>query len=307
MTKPTLLILAAGMGSRYGGLKQLDGVGPSGETIMDYSVYDAIAAGFGEVVFVVRKHFRSDFEERIRNRYGNSIKFNFVEQELDNIPVGFKLNPERSKPWGTGHAVMMAAHAITTPFAVINADDYYGQDSFKILAEFLRSVEGKRGEYAMVGFQTFNTLSEAGKVSRGICSANESALLTSVEEHHNIIAEEINGELCVMGDNSSGERVKISKSAPVSMNMWGLTPDYFTLSDQLFIEFLNKDLNNLTSEFYIPFVVNKLISTGKATCKVLSTPDKWFGVTFREDRERVVESLVKLVAEGKYPTPLFNL
>ncbi|MEZ7954859.1 MAG: sugar phosphate nucleotidyltransferase, partial [Bacteroidales bacterium] len=169
MTKPTLLVLAAGMGSRYGGLKQLDGVGPSGETIMDYSVYDAIQAGFGEVVFVIRKHFRSDFEERIRSRYGDRIKFNFVEQELENIPVGFKLNEQRSKPWGTGHAVMMAAHAITTPFAVINADDYYGQDSFKILADFLNSVTGKNGEYAMVGFRTANTLSEAGKVSRGIC------------------------------------------------------------------------------------------------------------------------------------------
>ena len=305
MTKPTLLILAAGMGSRYGGLKQLDGVGPSGETIMDYSVYDAIQAGFGEVVFVIRKHFRSDFEERIRSRYGESIKFNFVEQELDNIPVGFNLNPERSKPWGTGHAIMMAAQAISTPFAVINADDYYGQDSFKILGDFLRSVNNKSGEYAMVGFQTLNTLSEAGKVSRGICSSNKESLLTSVEEHHNIIAEERGGETKVMGDNSSGERVEIDKMAPVSMNMWGFTTDYFTLSDQLFIEFLNKNIDNLTSEFYIPFVVNRLISTGKATCKVLSTPNKWFGVTFREDRERVVESISRLVSEGKYPTPLF--
>ena len=306
MTKPTLLVLAAGMGSRYGGLKQLDGVGPSGETIMDYSVYDAIQAGFGEVVFVVRKHFRSDFEESIRSRYGDAIKFNFVEQELDNILVGFKLNPERAKPWGTGHAVMMAAHAITTPFAVINADDYYGQDSFKILADFLRSVAGKSGEYAMVGFQTANTLSEAGKVSRGICSANEESLLSTVEEHHNIIAEEINGETRIMGDNSSGERVEINKTAPVSMNMWGFTPDYFTMSDQLFIEFLNKNLSHLTAEFYIPYVVNRLISSGKANCKVLSTPDKWFGVTFREDREMVVDSLSRLVADGKYRTPLFN-
>ncbi len=305
MTKPTLLVLAAGMGSRYGGLKQLDGVGPSGETIMDYSVYDAIQAGFGEVVFVIRKHFRSDFEERIRARYGDRIKFNFVEQELENIPVGFKLNKERSKPWGTGHAVMMAAHAISTPFAVINADDYYGQDSFRILADFLNSVAGKSGEYAMVGFMTANTLSEAGKVSRGICSSDANSLLTSVEEHHNIFEEEIDGLKKIMGDNSAGVRVEIDKMAPVSMNMWGFTPDYFTMSDQLFIEFLNKNIENLTSEFYIPYVVNKLISSGKATCKLLSTPDKWFGVTFREDRERVVESLSNLVSGGKYPTPLF--
>jgi len=173
MIKPTLLILAAGMGSRYGGLKQLDGVGPNGETIMDYSVYDAIRAGFGEVVFVIRKHFHAEFEERIRSRYGNAIKFNFVEQELDNIPVGFRLNPERTKPWGTGHAVMMAAHAIQTPFAVINADDYYGQKSFEVLADFLRGVNGKSGEYCMVEFQTYNTLSESGSVSRGICSSDE--------------------------------------------------------------------------------------------------------------------------------------
>ncbi|NTV19603.1 MAG: NTP transferase domain-containing protein, partial [Bacteroidales bacterium] len=168
--KPTLLILAAGMGSRYGGLKQLDGVGPNGETIMDYSVYDAIRAGFGEVVFVVRKHFRQDFEARIRSRYGNAIAFNFVEQELESIPVGFNLNPERTKPWGTGHAVMMAAHAINTPFAVINADDYYGQKSFEVLGDFLKEVAGSNGKYCMVGFETYNTLSESGVVSRGICT-----------------------------------------------------------------------------------------------------------------------------------------
>lgn len=305
MIKPTLLILAAGMGSRYGGLKQLDGVGPNGETIMDYSVYDAIRAGFGEVVFVIRKHFHAEFEERIRSRYGNAIKFNFVEQELDNIPVGFKLNPERTKPWGTGHAVMMAAHAIQTPFAVINADDYYGQKSFEVLADFLRGVNGKSGEYCMVGFQTYNTLSESGSVSRGICSSDENGLLTWVEEHHNVLVENREGNEVIMGDNSKGDRVEIEKSAPVSMNMWGFTPDLFTSSDQLFIEFLNKNMGELKAEFYIPYVVNKLISSGEANCKVLKTPDKWFGVTFKEDRERVVENLAQLTASGVYPSPLF--
>ncbi len=306
MIKPTLLILAAGMGSRYGGLKQLDGVGPNGETIMDYSVYDAIRAGFGEVVFVVRKHFRQDFEARIRSRYGNAIAFNFVEQELESIPVGFNLNPERTKPWGTGHAVMMAAHAINTPFAVINADDYYGQKSFEVLGDFLKEVAGSNGKYCMVGFETYNTLSESGVVSRGICTVDNNNLLTTVEEHHNILMSKENGEEAIYGDNSSGNRVKIEKFAPVSMNMWGFTPDFFSESDKLFIEFLNRNISDLKSEFYIPYVVNKLITQGMASVKVLPTPDKWFGVTFKEDRETVVESIAKLVDAGTYPTPLFG-
>ena len=306
MIKSTLLILAAGMGSRYGGLKQLDGVGPNGETIMDYSVYDAIRAGFGEVVFVVRKHFRSEFEERIRTRYANSIGLNFVEQELESIPSGFSINPERTKPWGTGHAVMMAAHAINTPFAVINADDYYGQKSFEILGGFLKNVVGSSEKYCMVGFETYNTLSESGVVSRGICSMDSNNLLTTVEEHHNVSLSIENGEEAVWGDNSSGKRVKIEKFAPVSMNMWGFTPDFFTESDKMFIEFLNKGISDIKSEFYIPYVVNKLITQGKATVEVLPTPDKWFGITFKEDREVVVESIAKLVNNGTYPTPLFK-
>ena len=306
MIKPTLLILAAGMGSRYGGLKQLDGVGPNGETIMDYSVYDAVRAGFGEVVFVVRKHFRSDFEERIRSRYGKYVSFNFVEQELESIPAGFRLNPERTKPWGTGHAVMMAAHAINTPFAVINADDYYGQKSFEVLGDFLKKASGTIGKYSMVGFETYNTLSESGVVSRGICTVDKENLLTSVEEHHNISYGTEGGEEAIYGDNSSGKRVKIEKYAPVSMNMWGFTPDFFTESDQLFTEFLNRNIDDLKSEFYIPYVVNTLLKKGKATCEVLPTPDKWFGVTFKEDRERVVESIEHLIKKGVYPTPLFK-
>src|SRR3989339_659786 len=189
MIKPTLLVLAAGMGSRYGGLKQLDGVGPSGETIMDYSVYDAIRAGFGKVVFVIRKCFRTEFEERIRTRYGNVDELGFVEQELDLIPPGFTVNPERTKPWGTGHAVLVAADLIDTPFAVINADDYYGQNSFSVLGKFLSGQDGKTGEYCMVGFNISNTLSESGKVSRGLCTVDDCCYLTSVEEHHNIARE----------------------------------------------------------------------------------------------------------------------
>ncbi len=301
MTKPTLLVLAAGMGSRYGGLKQLDGVGPCGETIMDYSVYDAIKAGFGKVIFVIRQNFRLDFEKRISERYGNSIEFGFVEQELDSIPEKFCLNPERTKPWGTGHAVLVAAGSIDTPFAVINADDYYGQKSFQVLCDFLKEKENQVGEYCMVGFNISNTLSESGTVSRGICTVDENCYLTNVEEHHNICREGNS----ILGTNQKGERIKIENSNPVSMNMWGFTPDLFKNGLALFEEFLSKNSNILTSEFYIPFVVNKILENGKARCKVLDSPDHWFGVTYKEDRDNVIRRISELTQKGVYPTPLF--
>lgn len=303
MTKPCLLILAAGMGSRYGGLKQLDGVGPNGETIMDYSVYDAVAAGFDKVVFVIRKHFRAEFEERIRSRYGNIVKFEFVEQELNKIPDGFVLNPEREKPWGTGHAMMMGAEVINTPFAVINADDYYGQQSFKVLADFLIDAAGKSGSFSMVGFEVSKTLSESGSVSRGVCTGDSSGNLLTVEEHHNIICE---ADGTITGTNSAGEKVTIRPDGPVSMNMWGFTPDIFADSDRLFSEFLAEKGGELKSEFYIPYIVNKLLAAGKATTRILETPDQWFGVTYKEDRDSVVQRLADLVKQGVYPSPLFN-
>jgi hypothetical protein len=302
MNKPTLLILAAGMGSRYGGLKQLDGVGPCGETIMDYSVYDAVKAGFGKVVFVVRSYFRADFEKRVRERYGRSIEIDFVEQELDKLPAGFTVPEGREKPWGTGHAVLVAGEIIDTPFGVINADDYYGQNSFRILAEYLKSCNGKEGAFSMVGFCTGNTLSESGVVSRGVCSADQNCLLTSVEEHHNVKRE---GDK-IFGDNSAGERVQIDSERPVSMNMWGFTPDLFKEGDKLFTKFLETKGGEVKSEFYIPFIVNELITNNYATCRILSTPDKWFGVTYKEDREFVAQRVAQLVKEGAYPAPLFN-
>jgi len=303
MTKPTLLVLAAGMGSRYGGLKQLDGVGPCGETIMDYSVYDAIRAGFGKVVFVIRNHFRLEFEERIRTRYGDSVEFDFVEQELEMIPEGFHLNPERTKPWGTGHAVLVAANVTETPFAVINADDYYGQKSFEILGKFLSELNGKQGEYCMVGFNISNTLSESGSVSRGLCTMDSNGYLASVEEHHNIARE---GDK-IFGTNPNGERVSISQTNLVSMNMWGFTPDLFKEGSRLFEDFLKKNMDELKSEFYIPYVVNMILESGKGRCVVLSTPDQWFGVTYKEDRDTVIMKIGELVRNGIYPSPLFKI
>ncbi|MCK9628155.1 MAG: sugar phosphate nucleotidyltransferase [Bacteroidales bacterium] len=302
MTKPTLLILAAGMGSRYGGLKQLDGVGPCGETIMDYSVFDAIRAGFGKIVFIIRSSFREIFEQSVRERYGDSPDFVFVEQELYKIPEGYSYNIERSKPWGTGHAVLVAKDVIDTPFAVINADDYYGRHSFETLAQFLMENEEKAGAYAMVGFNVDNTLSESGSVSRGVCSVNEDCCLTGVEEHHKISREDDG----IYGVNSKGERVPIPDSTLVSMNIWGFTPDLFSRNEELFKQFLLTNKENITAEYYIPYVVNEIIKYGNATCKVLSTKDQWFGVTFREDREYVVNRLALLSSEGVYPSPLFK-
>ena len=265
--KPTLLVLAAGMGSRYGGLKQIDGLGPNGETIIDYSIYDAVQAGFGKVVYIVRDFFKDDLEALAREKYknvrcvdGEPIEFQFVSQELHKIPAQFTLNPEREKPWGTAHAVLMGKEVINEPFAVINGDDYYGKDSFKILADWLRAHEGKTGEYALVGFELENTLSESGGVSRGVGAADETGYVTDVVEHHKIAKAEdgkIYGE-----NNNTGEKVELAPDALCSMNMWGFTPDYFEKSESIFTEFLEKSGNELKSEFYIPFVIDSVIKNG---------------------------------------------
>ena len=302
MTKPTLIILAAGMGSRYGGLKQLDIVGPGGETIMDYSIYDAIKAGFGEVVFIVKENFLESFKQRIYGKYGNRIKFNFVVQELNLIPEQFKLNPEREKPWGTGHATILASDVIQGNFAVINADDYYGQQSFKVLADYLTGMNGKSGEYSMVGFQLGKTLSESGTVSRGICSVDSNGYLTSVEEHHNIACK---GDV-IEAENSAGTIVIAGSTDPVSMNMWGFTPDIFKKGTELFCKFLEERGDELKSEFYIPYMVNEVLKSGEGRCRMLNTTDQWFGVTYKEDKEYVVSQFRELAETGVYPTPLFD-
>lgn len=308
--KPTLLVLAAGMGSRYGGLKQMDGLGPNGETIIDYSIYDAVQAGFGKVVYIVREYFREQFEQVVKEKYsgvrcadGQPIEFRFVVQELDRIPAKYTLNPERQKPWGTAHAVLMAKDVINEPFAVINGDDYYGKDSFRILGDWLRAHENTKGEYAIVGFELDNTLSESGGVSRGICTADGNGRLTHVEEHHNIaMAEDGN----VYGDNSKGEKTVLDGKALCSMNMWGFTPDYFEKSEKVFDSFLDTNINELKAEFYIPFAIDCMIKDSSANTELLSTPSRWFGVTFKEDRPGVVAKFQEFADLGIYPSPLYS-
>jgi hypothetical protein len=300
--KPTLFVLAAGMGSRYGGLKQLDGLGPNGETIMDYSIYDAIKAGFGKIVFVIRKSFEADFKEVVVNKFKNLIDVEVVFQDITSVPQGCTYIAEREKPWGTNHAVLMGKDVIKEPFAVINADDFYGQESFAVLADFLRSVTGKQNEYCMVGYHVGNTLSESGSVSRGVCEVDENGNLTTVVERTHI--EEKSGAIIYLDEK--GEEVTIPANTPVSMNMWGFTPDYFDYSEAYFIEFLAENGQKLKSEFYIPLAVNNLIVAGKATCKVLDTTAKWFGVTYAEDRPQVVLKINELIRKGVYPKQLFK-
>ncbi len=298
----TLYVLAAGMGSRYGGLKQLDGVGPNGETIMDYSIYDAVNAGFGKVVFVIRGIFEQDFKEKIVSKYEQIIPVEIVFQELDKLPEGFALNPERTKPWGTNHAVLMAKDVIKEPFAVINADDFYGRESFKVLADYLISLTGKSNDYCMIGYRLCNTLSESGAVARGVCETNAEEFLTSVVERTHI--ERIDGVIKYKDEN--GEFHPLPENAPVSMNMWGFTPDYFTHSEEFFKVFLNENIDNVKAEYFIPLMVNHLIQNGTARVKVLDTPSKWFGVTYAADRPEVVAKLQTLADNGTYPTPLFK-
>lgn len=302
--KPTLFLLAAGMGSRYGGLKQLDGLGPNGETIMDYSIYDAIKAGFGKLVFVIRKDFEQDFREKIISKYEGHIPCELVFQSLDALPEGFTCPEGRTKPWGTNHAVIMGADVIKEPFAVINCDDFYGTDSFKVMGEFLANLpEGAKNTYAMVGFRVGNTLSESGTVSRGICETNENGELTSVVERTKIIR--MDGEVKYMDDDD--QWVATPETTPVSMNFWGFTPDYFGYSKEYFKTFLSqeKNITNLKSEFFIPLMVDTLIENGTASCKVLDTTSKWFGVTYPEDRQSVVDKIQALVNAGAYPEHLF--
>ena len=298
--KPTLFILAAGMGSRYGGLKQLDGLGPNGETIMDYSVFDAMRAGFGKVVFVIRKDFEEDFRRVVLSKYADHVPCEVCFQGIDNLPEGFTRNPERTKPWGTNHAVLMAKDLIHEPFMVINADDFYGKESFEVMAKFLLSVNGEQGKYCMAGYRVGNTLSEHGTVSRGVCATDKMGFLTDVVERTAI--ENKNGHV-VYQDN--GVDVEIPFETPVSMNMWGFTPEYFTYAEEAFKAFLTENAQELKAEFYIPTLVNDMIKSGKATCQVLDTTAKWFGVTYADDRQMVVDKIQALVDAGVYPNKLF--
>lgn len=299
--KPTLFVLAAGMGSRYGGLKQLDGVGPNGETIMDYSIFDAVNAGFGKLVFVIRKSFEQDFRDKIVKKYEKKIPVELVFQEFDKLPEGFKPNPERVKPWGTNHAVMMGKDVINEPFAVINADDFYGRESFKILADTLSELNNSENNYCMIGYRIGNTLSESGTVARGVCETDENGYLTGVVERTQV--KRINGEVCFKDEND--QWIAVEDNTPVSMNMWGFTPDYFKYSDDYFVKFLEDNQDNIKAEFFIPLLINHLIVNKTAKVRVLDTPSKWFGVTYAEDRPDVVAKLKELSDNGTYPTPLW--
>ncbi len=302
--KPTLFLLAAGMGSRYGGLKQLDGLGPNGETIMDYSIYDAIQAGFGKIVWVIRRDFEEQFRAQILSKYQDKVPCELCFQSLDALPAGFKCPEGRQKPWGTNHAVLMGKDVIKEPFAVINCDDFYGRDAFMTIGKFLSNLpEGSKNTYAMVGFRCCNTLSENGSVARGVCVYDAHHHLTDVVERTEIMR--VNGVISYKDEN--GQWVGLEENVPVSMNMWGFTPDYFHYSEEYFKEFLSdpKNMENLKAEFFIPLMVNKLINEGTATVEVLDTTSKWFGVTYAADRQDTVDRIARLVKDGVYPEKLW--
>ena len=298
--KPTLLILAAGMGSRYGGVKQIDKVGPSGESIIDYSVFDAIRAGFSKVVFVVNPNIINDFKIIYEPRLKGKIETCYVLQEIENIPDGIQFNPNRIKPWGTAHAVLVAKDEINEPFAVINADDFYGKEAYETIAEFLVKNSNQSRTYAMVGYKLENTLSDFGSVSRGVCDI-ENKLLTDVTEHTSIVRKK---EEIIFEDE--GRKVKIDKDTIVSMNFWGFTPDFFKQTEKEFKDFIVKNASQLKAEFYIPFMVNKIIKNKEATVEVLKSDAHWFGVTYKEDKPVTIEKIKQLVHQGLYPKNLWD-
>ena len=299
--KPTLFVLAAGMGSRYGGLKQLDGLGPHGETIMDYSIYDAIHAGFGKIVFVIRKDFEQDFREKILSKYEGHIPVEVVFQSISDLPEGYTCPEDRTKPWGTNHAVLMGKNAIKEPFAVINADDFYGRNAFEVIAKELSRPRDRKGDYCMVGFRVGNTMTENGSVARGVCSTKDGNLESVVER--TAISYDKEGRIVFTDEN--GTEQTLDPATPVSMNLWGFTPDYFDYSEREFRRFLDRYINTPKSEFFIPLAIDTLIKSGEASVKVLDTDSIWFGVTYAADRPGVVEKFAQLHADGTYPEKLF--
>jgi NDP-sugar pyrophosphorylase family protein len=291
--QPTLLVMAAGMGSRYGGLKQLDAVGPDGETIIDYSIHDALRAGFARLVFVIRHDIEAPFHKAIGHKFEKRIAVEYVFQELDKLLPGFTVPTGRSKPWGTTHAILLAEEAVREPFAAINADDFYGRESFQVMADFLRAGGG---DYAMVGYTLRNTLSEHGSVSRGVCECDADDYLQAVTEFTKIEKQ---------GRGAQAEGRAFSGDEPVSMNFWGFTPALFPQLRKCFEEFLQRSGRELKSECYIPTTVNELVASGAARVKVLRTPSSWFGVTYKEDKPRITSGIRQLIARGDYPARLW--
>ena len=299
--KPTLLVLAAGMGSRYGALKQMDGVGPNNEAILDYSIYDAKRAGFGKVVFVIRRDFAEAFE-KVNNTERFGIPVEYVYQSIDALPEGYSVPEGREKPWGTCHAVLMAADTIKEPFAVINADDFYGKEAYEVMAKYLTECEGKRGAYSMVAYKLRNTLSEFGTVSRGVCTQDENNYLKTIVERTSIAKTE---DGAAFSDEEGSHPLDLDTL--VSMNFFGFTPDFFEHSKEGFKKFLEGPAQtNIKAEFFIPLMVNELINSDEAKLRVLSSDAAWFGVTYKEDKQLVVDSFKKLIAEGVYSADLFE-
>jgi NDP-sugar pyrophosphorylase family protein len=296
---PSLIVLAAGMGSRYGGLKQLDPMGPNGETVLDYSVYDAIRAGFDRVVFVIREDFAEAFKHGIGGRFARSIRVEYAYQKLDDLPEPYLPPPGRTKPWGTTHAIRAARHAIDGPFAVINADDFYGRDAYQRASGFLRKTDS--GRCALIGYPLENTLSEHGSVNRGICEVNDAGMLVGVEEVVKITRQS-SGE--IVGTGLHGERRVLDSKASASMNFWAFPRQFMSDLEEEFTGFMALHGDKETSEFYIPTVVDALIRKQKTECEVIRTSATWFGVTYPEDKPFVVESISGLIAKGEYPEKL---
>jgi|SRR5665647_104169 len=298
--KPTLLILAAGMGSRYGGIKQMDAFGPSGETIIDYSIYDAIRSGFGKVVFIIRKDFAEDFKNLFEPKLKGKIQTEYVMQEMDSYTEGLHSVVERTKPWGTAHAVLCAKEVIHEPFAVINADDFYGRDAFEKAVAFLNSEVSPK-KYCIIGYELSKTLSENGTVSRGVCDVDTNGNLQSIVERIKIYPE---GDKIVYEENSL--RVPLPPDTPVSMNFWGFDPNVFKFIQKLFSDFLHKNVENPKAEFFIPIIGDAFINEDKGEIKVIPTSSQWFGVTYKEDAPGVKESINQLIENGEYPVKLYE-
>ena len=299
--KPTLVILAAGMGSRYGGLKQMDTFTEEGDTIIDFSLYDAIKAGFGKVVFIIRKSFKNEFKAIFNKKLIGKVEVEYVFQELENVPPQF-INSERVKPWGTGHALLMTKDVVKENFAIINADDFYSKQAFTVIAEQLRNTDKNSYDFSMVAYSLKNTVSENGYVSRGECTVNEKGFLTDVTERVRI--EKIDGVL--KSEDEKGTMISIDENTTVSMNFWGFTPKCFEFGDELFLDFLENNTTNLKAEFYLPLIVNKMLASKKATVKVLQSDSKWFGVTYSDDKEKAQKEINKLKENGVYPTKLWD-
>ena len=297
--KPTLVLLAAGMGSRYGGLKQLDEVGPNGEAIIDYSLFDAIRAGFGKVVFIIRKDFADEFKSRFDKKLKGKIEVEYVYQELTDIPAPFTIPDGRQKPWGTGHAIRSARNAVNTPFAAINADDFYGPEAYQVMANFLKN-EANETYYSMVGYKLSNTLSENGSVSRGLCITDKDNNLNDIDELTKISIEKSG-----IVYEKDGDKKELTGDETVSMNFWGFHPSLFQHLEKGFVDFLEKEGKEMKSEFFIPMHVDDLIKDEKAKVKVLKSNAQWFGVTYKEDKPDVIQNITKLISEGKYPEKLW--